>query len=257
MDFMENLRQWASQGFDALTGQENVYHRSTGKTQREYENDIDTYKALQTGIAIDAMLSAAGLGAGLGAAGGAGLAHAANSAITPGIIGDASIALTNPAVASAAISPWASGLSATGLGLLGGAGGALAGSGLAGLNIDALKGFKGAVDSRGTDSSSEGTEQSDTQDESSEGSSEGSSNETPSNSPFGDDVSEGDFVYFSYVPGDTFGQKILDLGLNTENGLWGQDGDVNFYTRQLIEQGALDENGNVKLGQTYKLRRRK
>jgi len=66
-----------------------------------------------------------------------------------------------------------------------------------------------------------------------------------------------DYVYFSYGPGDTFGQKILDLGLATENGLWGTDGDVNFYTRQLIDQGALDANGNVKLGQTFKLRRRK
>lgn len=68
---------------------------------------------------------------------------------------------------------------------------------------------------------------------------------------------EDDYVEFSYQPGDTFGQKILDLGLATNNGLWGDNGDVAYYTRQLIDQGALDERGNVKLGQTFRLKRRK
>lgn len=255
MDFMENLRQWASQGFDALTGQENVYHRSTGKTQREYENDIDTYKALQTGIAIDAMLSAAGLGAGLGAAGAQGL----NAAVAAHNIPTAAGFFAGPggtAVGNSLLPVvyHGTGLSQLGAGLIGGAGGALAGAGLAGLNIDALKGFDGGVKSRSSEESNDATE---TKNESTEENKDESSKETPSNSPFGDDVSEGDYVYFSYVPGDTFGQKILDLGLNTENGLWGQDGDVNFYTRQLIDQDALDANGNVKLGQTFRLRKRK
>lgn len=92
--------------------------------------------------------------------------------------------------------------------------------------------------------------------ESGSGSGSGSTGST-SGSSFSDNVSEGDYVTFTYKPGDTFGQKIVDLGLATKNGLWGTDGDVNFYTRQLIEQGALDDNGNVKLGQTFKLRRRK
>lgn len=92
---------------------------------------------------------------------------------------------------------------------------------------------------------------------SSDSGSSSSSSSNPTGSSFSDNVSEGDYVSFTYKPGDTFGQKIVDLGLNTENGLWGADGDVNFYTRQLIEQGALDANGNLKLGQTFKLRRRK
>lgn len=83
------------------------------------------------------------------------------------------------------------------------------------------------------------------------------SNAGTSGSAFSDATTEGDYVTFTYKPGDTFGQKIVDLGLATGNGLWGTDGDVNFYTRQLLEQGALDGNGNIKLGQTYKLRRRK
>lgn len=54
-----------------------------------------------------------------------------------------------------------------------------------------------------------------------------------------------------------FGQKIVDLGLATDNGLWGNNGDVQFYTKQLYEQGALDKNGNLKIGVPIKLRRRK
>ena len=54
-----------------------------------------------------------------------------------------------------------------------------------------------------------------------------------------------------------FGQKIIDLGLATDNGLWGDNGDVKFYTKQLYEQGALDKNGNLKIGVPIKLRRRK
>ena len=54
-----------------------------------------------------------------------------------------------------------------------------------------------------------------------------------------------------------FAQKIIDLGLATDKGLWGDDGDVEFYTKQLYEQGALDENGNLKIGVPIKLKRRK
>lgn len=63
----------------------------------------------------------------------------------------------------------------------------------------------------------------------------------------------GETVKYVYVKGDTFGQVIKDLGLETEAGLWGEGGDVEFYTKQLIEQGMLDENGNVKLGQEFVL----
>ena len=54
-----------------------------------------------------------------------------------------------------------------------------------------------------------------------------------------------------------FGQKIVDLGLATDKGLWGNDGDVQFYTKQLYEQGAIDKNGNLKIGVPIRLRKRK
>lgn len=66
-----------------------------------------------------------------------------------------------------------------------------------------------------------------------------------------------DFIEFTYNPGETFGQKILDLGLATDNGLWGDNGDVNFYTKQLIDGGYLDQNGNIRIGSPIRLRRRK
>lgn len=64
-------------------------------------------------------------------------------------------------------------------------------------------------------------------------------------------------VEFSYEPGDTFGQKILDLGIATDNGLWGEDGDVAYYTQQLRDGGYLDDYGNVKLYTPIKLKVRK
>ena len=68
--------------------------------------------------------------------------------------------------------------------------------------------------------------------------------------------SEDDYVTYTYRPGDNFGQVIKNLGLNTDAGLWGEDGDVEFYTEQLYEQGALDEQGNIPIGTTIKLRKR-
>lgn len=89
--------------------------------------------------------------------------------------------------------------------------------------------------------------------------------ETPATEPSGTEdeaandnaESEDDFIEFSYKPGDTFGQKILDLGIGTDNGLWGDNGDVAFYTKQLIDGDYLDANGNVKLGVPIRLKRRK
>lgn len=65
-----------------------------------------------------------------------------------------------------------------------------------------------------------------------------------------------DNVKYTYESGDTFGQVIKDLGLETEAGLWGYGGDVEFYTKQLIEQDMLDENGNVKIGIEFVLTER-
>ena len=51
-----------------------------------------------------------------------------------------------------------------------------------------------------------------------------------------------------------FGQKIIDLGLNTDNGLWGENGDVAYYTKQLNDQGIY---GNLPVNKTIRLKRRK
>lgn len=61
-------------------------------------------------------------------------------------------------------------------------------------------------------------------------------------------------VKYTYKKGDTFGQVILDLGLNTSHGLWGSDGDVAYYTAQLNEQGIY---GNIPIGTTIYLTPRK
>ena len=51
-----------------------------------------------------------------------------------------------------------------------------------------------------------------------------------------------------------FGQKLVDLGLATENGLWGENGDVAYYTKQLNDQGIY---GNLPIGKKITLKRRK
>lgn len=63
-----------------------------------------------------------------------------------------------------------------------------------------------------------------------------------------------DYIEYTYKRGDTFGQVIKDLGLTTKKGLWGSDGDVAYYTKQLREQGIP---GMVPVGKTIRLRRRK
>lgn len=57
-------------------------------------------------------------------------------------------------------------------------------------------------------------------------------------------------VSYTYKAGDTFGQVIVNLGLKTSHGLWGPDGDVVYYTKQLNEQGIT---GNIPIGTTIKL----
>lgn len=75
---------------------------------------------------------------------------------------------------------------------------------------------------------------------------------------FSDEETEGDVIEYTYKPGDTFGQVLVDLGLATDKGLWGDDGDVAFYDKQLWAQGAPDPvTGNIPVGTTIKLRRRK
>ena len=69
---------------------------------------------------------------------------------------------------------------------------------------------------------------------------------------------DGEVIEYTYKPGDTFGQVILDLGLQTDAGLWGDNGDVAYYTQQLLDQG-LWPNGvpqNIPVGTTIRLRKR-
>ena len=66
MGFIENLRQLASEGYDKLTDQQNTYHMSTGKTQKEYQQDVDFYKRLEDATRKSATVLGAIEGAALG-----------------------------------------------------------------------------------------------------------------------------------------------------------------------------------------------
>lgn len=214
--FIENLRQWASNGFDKMLNQENTYHRSSGKTQREYENDIKTLQALETGTKVSAAIDAAGLAAVLGGAAGA---KVLGSDAVPMILGNAARGTRGGLLA-----PGTAALIGGGLGAAGG--------------LAAEKGLeKAAAETPKKE--------------------EPKKEEPKKEEPKKEEENPDDFVTFYYVPGDTFGQKILDLGIATDNGLWGDNGDVNYYTKQLIDGGYLDARGNVKLGVPIKLKKRK
>ena len=60
---------------------------------------------------------------------------------------------------------------------------------------------------------------------------------------------------YTYVKGDYFSKVLVKLGLD-EGNLWGDDGTVVYYTKQLVSQGVLDARGNVKIGQPFTLTRR-
>ena len=62
-----------------------------------------------------------------------------------------------------------------------------------------------------------------------------------------------DVYEYTYKPGDTFGRVIMNMGLADGRNLWGPDGDVAYYTKQLNDQGIY---GNIPVGTTIKLRRR-
>lgn len=92
--------------------------------------------------------------------------------------------------------------------------------------------------------------------------SEGGNTEVKKASDSKDDSKE-DIIEYTYKPGDTFGQVITDLGLKTDNGLWGPNGDVEYYTKQLEDQlwksgvWPSGERQNIPIGTTIKLRKRK
>ena len=63
-----------------------------------------------------------------------------------------------------------------------------------------------------------------------------------------------DIIAYTYKKGDTFGQVLKDLGLKSYRGLWGSNGDVAYYTKQLRQQGIP---GMVPIGRTIYLKRRR
>ena len=74
-----------------------------------------------------------------------------------------------------------------------------------------------------------------------------------------DDGTTGEEVTFTLTRGNDpnyrgFGQKLVDLGLATNKGLWGEDGDVAFYNKQLHDQGIY---GNLPIGVPIKLKKRR
>ena len=64
--------------------------------------------------------------------------------------------------------------------------------------------------------------------------------------------SYGGDVTYTYVKGDYFSKVLVNLGLD-EGNLWGANGAVRYYTKQLIEQNMLDANGNVYVGRPFTL----
>lgn len=62
-------------------------------------------------------------------------------------------------------------------------------------------------------------------------------------------------ITYSYAPGDCFSKVLVKLNLD-EGHLWGEDGTVKYYTKQLIEQNVLDRNGNVLLYTPFTLTKR-
>lgn len=84
----------------------------------------------------------------------------------------------------------------------------------------------------------------------------GSYEPEPTPEPTPTPMPSGNTVTYSYVPGDTFGQVLLNLGLSDGSHLWGAGGDVEYYTRQLVEQKVLDRRGNVLLYTPFTLKRR-
>lgn len=60
-------------------------------------------------------------------------------------------------------------------------------------------------------------------------------------------------VDYTYQPGDNFGNVLIKMGLSDGRNLWGPNGDVAYYTKQLNDQGIY---GNIPIGTTIRLRRR-
>lgn len=58
---------------------------------------------------------------------------------------------------------------------------------------------------------------------------------------------------YTYKKGDTFGQVLINMGLSDGKHLWGEDGDVAYYNKQLKKQGIT---GSIPVGTTIHLTKR-
>lgn len=67
MGLLENLRQWTSERIDDMLDQDNTYHSSSGKTQKEYANDLKTLQDLETAAKVGTVALGAAGGGALGA----------------------------------------------------------------------------------------------------------------------------------------------------------------------------------------------
>lgn len=76
----------------------------------------------------------------------------------------------------------------------------------------------------------------------------------PAPTPTPEPTPEPQKVWYTYKPGDTFGQVLKDLGLD-EGHLWGDDGTVAYYTNQLwaTQPDIFDAKGNIKIGVPFYL----
>lgn len=75
-----------------------------------------------------------------------------------------------------------------------------------------------------------------------------------SDTPKTETESEDDYITLNVQEGDTFGQLLLDNGLVTDNGLWGPEGDVEFYAKQLNDANHMNL---IYPGQSIRLKKRK
>lgn len=78
---------------------------------------------------------------------------------------------------------------------------------------------------------------------------------TPTPTPAPTPKPQDNKMTYTYVKGDCFSRVLVKLGLD-EGKLWGKNGTVNYYTKQLIEQNVLDKRGNVKIGVPFTLIKR-
>ena len=61
-----------------------------------------------------------------------------------------------------------------------------------------------------------------------------------------------DVATYTYRDGDEFAKILVELGLSDGSNLWGPGGDVEYYSKQLQDQG-IDTSKNIPVGTTFEL----